>query len=341
MKRSHQILALVMAMVFVFAYAGCSAASGAAKNEMAYDMAAPMATYATTTRAAAATTAAAALKMQSTVTGGGLGSAESGASIYEPQDDRYVIKNADVNIETKEYEASVAAFEQTVAKFGGYVSNSNRGGNAESYSRYMNVTVRIPAENLDAFLSEQANVGNVTNQNIWIEDVTDQYVDNEARIQSLTTKKDRLLAILEKATKLTDIIELEAALSDTIYELERIQGTQNKLTDRINYSTVNLRLYETIDYSEMRTTPVTLGERIAREFEDSLDDVKEFFEDLVIFFAGNSPVIVLWVVIGGAIFIIIWRVVKKNERKRMERLENYNRIKAQQDSAKADAEKKD
>lgn len=337
MKKSHRILALVMALIFVFTYVGCSASSGAAmKNEAAMDYAAgaPMATYAATTAAAMA------VKPYGTVTGGlGMADGEAGASIYEPQDDRYVIKNANITVETKEYDASVTTFEQSVAKFGGYVSNSSRGGNAEHYSRYMDVTIRIPAENLDAFLAEQENVGNVTNQNIWIEDVTDQYVDNEARIQSLTTKKDRLLAILEKATKLSDIIELEAALSETIYELERMQGTQNKLTDRINYSTVNLHLYETVDYSDVRATPVTLSERIANRFEDSVEDVVEFFEDLVVFVAGNSPVIVLWIVIAGVVFLFVFRGVKRSERKRMERLETYNRIKAQQEAAKSDEEK--
>ena len=54
MKKSHRILALVMALIFVFTYAGCSASSGAAmKNEAAMDYAAgaPM-TYAATTAAA-------------------------------------------------------------------------------------------------------------------------------------------------------------------------------------------------------------------------------------------------------------------------------------------------
>jgi len=323
MKKQHAILALIMALVFVFAYVGC-----AASNESSGADRMPM-TYAATTAGAYYKDTAEESAMTVQLAGG------SGSTLYTPADDRMVIKNARIEVETLDYAASVAAFEQTVAKYGGYISSSSTGGNAEYYSRYMEVEVRIPAENLEAFLGDQETVGNVTGTHIWVEDVTSQYVDNAARIESLTTKKERLLDILEKATNLTDIIELETALSDTIYQLELVTGSQNQLVDRITYSTVNLHLWETVDLSDTRTTPITLGERISYNFQDSLESVKEFFEDLIVFLAGNSPVLVLLLVIAGVIFILVWKGAKRSQRKRMERLETYNRIKAQQNTAQA------
>ncbi len=331
MKR-NSFFAFVLAIVMLLSFVGCSASTNdGAMQEMAYDTM----TYAVS-------------KPQGTLTAKGeakeLANADTvdGSSLYTPIDDRKLIKNANLEMETLTYEESVEALKKTVTDFGGYIENSSMGGSAEYYSRYYEITVRIPAEKFDEFLSAQDSVATVNHTYVWTEDVTDQYIDNETRIETLKTKKDRLLTLLEQATEMKDIIELESALSDTIYELEKLTGNQNKLIARISFSTINISMWERSEPSDSRTTPITLGERIAHQFENSWRSVKNFFSNTVVFIAGNSPMLVLLLVIAVIIFFIVRICTKRSTAKRMKRLETYKQFKAQQaaQAAKQESEEK-
>ncbi len=330
MKR-NSFLALTLAIVMLLSFVGCSASTNdGAMNEMAYDTM----TYAMSAPQSALTAKGEAAGME-------LADTAEGAGLYTPIDDRKLIKNANLEMETLTYEESIEALKKTVTDFGGYIEKSSMGGSAEYYSRYYEITVRIPAEKFDEFLSAQESVATVNHTYVWTEDVTDQYIDNETRIETLKTKKERLLTLLEQATKIEDIIELESALSETIYELESLTGSQNKLIARISFSTINISLWERSEPSDSRTTPITLGERIAHQFENSLRAVKNFFTGLVVFIAGNSPMLVLLIVIGVVIFLIVRVSVKRSTAKRMKRLETYKQIKAQQAAQKESEENKE
>ncbi len=325
MKR-NSIIALFLAIVMMLSFVGCASSDQAATENMKYAATAPQST-------AGLKNEMYDTKVEAT--------ADTASGLYTPIDDRKLIKNANVEMETVKYDDGIKALQKTINDFGGYIESSTMGGNAEYYSRYYEISVRVPAEKFDAFLSAQESVATVNHTYIWTEDVTDRYIDNETRIKALETKKDRLLDLLGKATDIKDIIELESALSETIYELETTTGSQNKLINRINFCTVNISLRESAVPSDTRTTPVTIGERIAHQFADSWKAVCNFFGNAVVFIAGNSPVLVLVLIFAVIVFFLVRKETKKSEIKRMARLETYNKIKAQQAAHQAQQAEKE
>ena len=229
---------------------------------------------------------------------------------------RKIILSADINMETTEFADSIAALRNAVESLGGYISASETYVYNATYElRSAHYTVRIPAENFSAFIAKSEDMGNVTNANIWQDDVTHAYTDIEARLATLETKRERLLALLDEATEMADIIELEGALSQTIYEIETLTGQRNVYDDKIAYSTARLYIDEVRKMSDIMPPPKTLGERVAQTFRSSWEDFAEFCEDALVWFVGALPVFVVLIVIA-AVVLIVFRITAPKRKAR-------------------------
>ncbi len=328
-KTMIQTAAFLLAVLFCVA--GLSACSGSAPSGKAENYPAP---YAATTAAATTHAAMAAAGYVADYDSGyAMAAADeeaytyekpaatnAGSSLLQPGDSRKLIRNASMSLQTEQYEASVEAIREQIRICQGYIENSSAGGNAKSGGRWMELTVRVPADRLEEFMAASDGFGVLQNSNIWQEDVTMSYTDMETRLATLNTKKDRLLAMLEKATKMSDIIELENALSDTIYEIESYTSNLNRLDDRIAYSTVNLSLYEVYKATEVPTMPKTLGERISQQFKESMEGLGEFGENLLVFLVGALPVLVILAILAVVIVLLCRAGAKRRRRRNAERM---------------------
>jgi len=235
---------------------------------------------------------------------------------------RKLIWRGSMDLETLEYEASEEALFKLVAECGGYIESSSRsGGNINRYSgvrsmRYANFSVRIPAEKFQYFINAGGTVGTVLYTSTGSEDVTDAYFDTEARLTVLRVKEERLLEMLEKGDELEYLIQIETELANTRYEIEMLTGTLRRYDGLISYSTVQVNLSEVSKPTEIvQPDPLTVWERIARRFGDSLGDIWDGIVEGFIFIVGYSPIIVLWV--GGiAVAIIVIRIPFRRRKKR-------------------------
>ena len=93
------------------------------------------------------------------------------------------------------------------------------------YGRSLSLTVRIPSDSLDAFLSQSEGVGVVQESSIYEEDVTDQYFDTERRLEGYQTQYDRILALMEQAETVDELISIESELNRIYYQIESLTGS--------------------------------------------------------------------------------------------------------------------
>ncbi|MBE6935484.1 MAG: DUF4349 domain-containing protein [Ruminococcaceae bacterium] len=233
---------------------------------------------------------------------------------------RKVIRNAEIWLETKEFDASVARLQQIIEELGGYVSRADVYVRNSTYSLHTgNYTVRIPSENFDRFISYREDIGSVSSTNVWTDDVTDTYYDKAARLQSLETKQARLIELLEKAEDMESIIALESELSDTIYEIELLTGSLRKLDNQIAYSTISIYLDEVREVTEPVALPKTLGERMSYRFSRTMENLSDFCEEALIWFVGALPVLVILLVIALIAWIIFRATAPRRAARRAER----------------------
>lgn len=229
-------------------------------------------------------------------------------------DGRKIIRTASVTMETTDFDASVAALEQRVTEFGGWIASSElQGSSRYDSSRYVWYTLRIPSAKMETFLSGAEEFGTVLSSSRGSNEITAEYYDTEARLKSLQVQEERLLAILEKADTLDSVIQLESALSDVRYQIESLTGTLRRYDDLVDMATVDLSLREVTSTSPVSGTPKTLGERISQQFSGSLRGLGDFFEGLLVFVIGNLPVLLVWAVILGGGGYAGYRIYRKRK----------------------------
>lgn len=230
-----------------------------------------------------------------------------------PENRKWIV-NVTVSTETENLDDMLQKLTDRIAQAGGYTerqSVNNGGYYVGSYSRYAELTVRVPAENVDAFLNEMSGISNVTSSRKELDDITLTYVATESRVKALETEQTRLLELLEQAESLYDVLSIEDRLTDVRYELENVASQLRVLSNRVDYATVYLSI------REVRTfTPVAernMFQRIGDGFTENLHDVGEFLENFVVWFVSSLPTLVLIAAVATAVAVPILRTGKKRK----------------------------
>lgn len=228
-----------------------------------------------------------------------------------------LVYTACLGIETKDYDTAVQSIRNAVAEMNGYIENT------DSYSygsggRNSEFKIRVPASSYNAFLSSVCEIGNVTNQSENVEDITSQYLDVEARLQSLNDKMDRLRELQKEAEDIEQLLIIENQISDTQYQIESYTSQMNYMENRVSYCTVNISLREVIVYTE---NPTFLSE-VSETHKDSIEGFVRFLKNLCLFAIRIYPYAICF-----AVIILIVICVRKKEGKPIKVLSLKNMIK--------------
>jgi len=224
---------------------------------------------------------------------------------------RKLIRNAELGVQTKTFDAFHAAVLQKVAALGGYVEASDSG--AFSSLRYENLTLRIPADSLDDFLQSVAALGTVTSQETSVQDVTDQYIDVKSRLAALETEQESLLALLKKAEKLSDILEIQDRLSEVRGALESLKAQLQALDSQVDYSTVTMVINEV-----ERVTPQEqkgFFAELRQNLSENLYAIGQGARNFALWFLSSLPYIVLWLLLIGIVAAVVLLVRRKRKKK--------------------------
>ena len=291
MKHVTKLIALLLALTML---AGCGASSAPAmKQEMAMDYAVAE------TYAAMAPNALA-------------GASDSIAQ--EVSTNQKLIKRVNMDAETEDLETLLPQLLEEIAALGGYVE-SQEIFNGSSYAshRYRNaqLTIRVPAENLEGLVAQVKGTSNVVSYNESVEDVTLTYVDMETRILVLETERDRLLELMEKADTMSDLLEIQARLTEVRSALESIHSQLKVLQNQVNYATIELYINQVKAYTEVEEQ--TVWQRIGSGFKRNLQNIGEDLVDFFVWAVTYSPQLILWAGILAVVIVVLRRSFQKRK----------------------------
>lgn len=235
--------------------------------------------------------------------------------------ERKIIYNSFYRIDTEEYEKSISALDTLCEKYGAYYERVEKYGQRTEYtSRWAEFVVRIPKNNYKAFISETGNVGTVTRSSEENRDVTEQYFDTEARLESAKIREERLLQILSKSEKLDDVLMLERELADVRYEIENYSGTLRKYDSLVSYSTATVTISEVKKVAPPVTEKTGLSQKLSSALQSGFD---AFYGGLTVVLMGivfclpGLLFVVLPVVIAVIIIaVVVVRKIKKKKNKK-------------------------
>ncbi|MCX6165528.1 MAG: DUF4349 domain-containing protein [Ignavibacteriae bacterium] len=222
---------------------------------------------------------------------------------------RMIIRIGTMSVEVEKFDDAAKTVTDVVKKNGGYVSNTSSTQNS-SGKKQGTLVLKVPADKYDALISEVSSVGKVMNQNINANDITEEFIDLEARQKTQKELEQRLLKLLsEKTARLTDVVEVEQKLASVRQVIESIDGRLRLLKNQSEMSTLTLSLYEPaiLQTSSGGGFFYELGQGVKK----GLRGFTEILSGMIMLLIALLPIIILVLII----FWIIRRIIKKRKQK--------------------------
>jgi len=229
--------------------------------------------------------------------------------------ERLIIRTGNISMaveDTRAAQATIEAMVEGMASEGAFVVSANEYGGTEENQPYVSMTIRIPAARFDATMDRLADMAVIVNSsNESADDVTEEYVDLEARLESMETARQRLLEIMEEARNTEDLLQAEQQLTQREAEIESLKGRMQYLEQSARLSSIFIELQP-----YLLSQPVSDEWRpaeTARRGVTALVDGLKSFGDFAIFFA---IAILPWLVAFGLVIFLIVILVRWRARAR-------------------------
>jgi hypothetical protein len=160
---------------------------------------------------------------------------------------RKIIRNATLTVETERPSEGMRKVASLAEARGGFVvtSETRTATAADSVTPYEVVTVdvRVPAAQFDAFVGEVRGTGSrVVGEKITGQDVTEEFIDLEARLRTQRALEAQFLEIMKQARAVSDALEVQSELANVRSEIERHEGRRRFLENQTSLSTVKVTL---------------------------------------------------------------------------------------------------
>lgn len=214
---------------------------------------------------------------------------------------RKLIKKAEINLEVKNCEETSQKIINLANNFSGIIIDSTISKYPEQ-SRSGATILKVPPKNFDTVLLKIKELGKVELEKVTGEDVTEEYIDLEARLKNAEVVRNRLVKILdEKAREVKDILEVEREITRIGETIEQTKGRMKYVDQQVNLASI------TVNYYEFKTVvPESLN--VVRKFKESIRTSISVFIDVfngaIVVIAALLPVVIWLSIIIALIFTI-------------------------------------
>ncbi|HKA17754.1 MAG TPA: DUF4349 domain-containing protein [Blastocatellia bacterium] len=224
--------------------------------------------------------------------------------------DRKIIRDANLTIETDSPTEGLRQITAIAENNGGFIVTSdlkqNDGGTQARATQTVTVIARIPASRFETALSQIHSFGGrVINEKVSGQDVSEEYLDLEARLRTKKALEAQFLEIMKQARKVTDALEVQSQLGEVRTEIERLEGRRRFLENQAALSTITITLQMPQPIIAASTTG--FGTTIKRAFGDAVDTAAS----IVLFVIQAVIVLVPITIFFGLPLWLIWRVVRR------------------------------
>ena len=241
---------------------------------------------------------------------------ETGGNSTTLPENQKLIRTVYMDAETQSMTELLAWMDGRVAALGGYYEQKSvyRRGSRDDGSFYHSgdFMIRIPAQNLDQFVSLVGENANVTSSSESTENVTLTYVSTQSRVEALETEQKRLLELLENAETMEDLLTIEERLTDVRWELENYASQLRVLDNQVNYSTIHLSVWEVDEPTVI--VERTVWQKIGDGFSRNTKNVWNGLVDTFIWVLTVIPYLVPLALISGVV-LLGFKLGKKKAKK--------------------------
>ena len=220
--------------------------------------------------------------------------------------DVVVLRSALRRVTSKSFDSDLMWLEDLLREYSAYFEERTVTGQAEEYNRVLDASIRVPSASLDDFLTALDDMGTVTLREERAEDITADYTDVSTRLSVLN-------AMNETAESVSDLIAIHERATDLMAEIESYESTLRGWASQQSYSTVSLTVEEDITGGEA-APDASLGERMKEAFDDSVEWLKTFGQNAVVFLAALAPRLAVWGPVAVIAIVIICLIFHRKKK---------------------------
>ena len=230
--------------------------------------------------------------------------------------DRKIIRNADITMEVPSTTEAQNRVTSIAEANGGFIvtSEAKQRENIDPGKRTLDIklVVRIPADRFGVALDEIKNLaGNLPEANVTGQDVTEDFIDLEARIKTQKALEIQFLEIMKQAKEVEDALEVQRQIAEVRTDIEKLEGRKRFLQNRSSLSTITVNIHEPKVIAVNQTG-------FGRTLRDAASDSLELASGMFIFVVRTVIVlmpILLFVVLPSV--LVLRYLVRRAKRMRL------------------------
>lgn len=299
-------LAVILGVAALSALSGCGSAESTTTTYGASDTMAW-----TETTAAPATTVPG--EQGAAASPGSGSSAQPNVSTLAGESGQKIIGDAVIDIEVARggFQTAFTNAALLSDRYGGYMvasqsSASGEDGRIDSGT----VAIRVPVASFSAAVADAGKLGTLKNQRITTQDVTEEYVDLQARIINSQAKLDTFRKLFDKATTISEIVNVQEVLTAAQDELEQLKGRLRFLEEHTSYSTLTMNIREA--GAEVVAPVVEDSWGVGEAFEDAARNFVKAMNAIIRALGIVIPVLVVLAIIGYLVYRA-WRRASRRQ----------------------------
>lgn len=188
------------------------------------------------------------------------------------------------------------SIQKKTKELGGYIESDN------TMEQRITTVVRIPSDKFDEFVKFTEDGYKVVNKNITTNNITDAYVDNDAKLKNLRAQEDQILTILKKANTVDEVLKVQAELYRIRGEADSLEAMKKSWDKQVDYSTITINADKKAIVPDSKKTIIGGSEffkAIGKGFSNTSVAIILFLENLLIFIFSN---IIVLAILGAAGF---------------------------------------
>jgi len=204
-----------------------------------------------------------------------------------------IVRTAELSVTTNKFDQARGAVEEILKRHKGYVGELNVNTPTGS-ARSLTGALRVPAAQLDAALADFKTLGRVERETQGGEEVTQRYVDLEARLTNARHTEQRLSDMLRDRTgKLSDVLAVEMQISRVRGEIEQMEAERKGLKNQVDYATLSITVSE--DYkAELKVVPPSTSTQIRNAAVEGYRNLVDGLLGVFLWLLSVLPALLVW-----------------------------------------------
>ncbi|MDQ2747590.1 MAG: DUF4349 domain-containing protein [Acidobacteriota bacterium] len=228
--------------------------------------------------------------------------------------ERKIIRNADLQLEADKPEDAQIKISQIAETKGGFVvETQSSASDVKAATRdTVTMTVRVPAAKFDEALSEiRATASRVIEETVKGEDVTEEFIDVEARLKTQKALEAQFLEIMKQAKSVEDALNVQTEIATVRGEIEKVEGRKRFLENQASLSAIKIKLQTPTAFSANSSG---FFYQLREAFGDGFDAALTFLLFLVKILIALIPFFLLIVL---PIYFVIRYFLRKNRKQKL------------------------